>query len=132
MYFVFVGAIFFIAPNAGGPGGGGGGGAGGGPPPAFFIPFFACFGVGTLLMSLAMTTGTAVCARCISKRRGRIFCYVMSGFNCMQMPIGTLLGVFTIIVLSRDSVRELFEETARAKQAGDSRDEIPPPVDGAA
>jgi hypothetical protein len=35
----------------------------------------------------------------------------MAGINCIFIPIGTVLGVFTIIVLTRDSVKELFGET---------------------
>jgi hypothetical protein len=34
----------------------------------------------------------------------------MAGFACLFMPFGTLLGVFTIIVLQRDSVRRLYGE----------------------
>jgi hypothetical protein len=33
---------------------------------------------------------------------------IIAVLNCLQIPFGTALGVFTIIVLSRDSVRELY------------------------
>jgi len=42
------------------------------------------------------------------QRRRRVFSFVVGGLNCLQIPFGTALGVFTIIVLSRDSVRELY------------------------
>jgi hypothetical protein len=45
----------------------------------------------------------------ICKRRGRVFSLVVGGINCIQIPFGTVLGVFTIVVLLRDSVRELYE-----------------------
>jgi len=32
----------------------------------------------------------------------------MAGVECMFMPFGTVLGVFTIIVLMRPSVKEIF------------------------
>jgi hypothetical protein len=32
----------------------------------------------------------------------------MSGVECLVMPYGTVLGVFTLIVLTRESVRPLF------------------------
>jgi hypothetical protein len=32
----------------------------------------------------------------------------MAAIACMLMPFGTVLGVFTIIVLMRPSVKELF------------------------
>jgi hypothetical protein len=34
---------------------------------------------------------------------------VVAGLNVLQVPLGTLLGVFTLLVLARDSVRQAFE-----------------------
>jgi hypothetical protein len=45
----------------------------------------------------------------IRARKHRTFCLIVSGVNCMHFPLGTTLGVFTMIVLLRDSVRELYE-----------------------
>ena len=45
----------------------------------------------------------------IRSRKHRAFSLIVAGVNCAHMPLGTLLGVFTIIVLIRDSVRELYE-----------------------
>jgi hypothetical protein len=44
--------------------------------------------------------------------RNRTFCFVMAGLICLNAPLGTVLGIFTIIVLGRDSVRARFERTA--------------------
>ncbi len=41
--------------------------------------------------------------------RRRLFCLVVAGVECAFMPFGTVLGVFTIAVLMRESVKELFE-----------------------
>ena len=46
---------------------------------------------------------------CLRARNGRTFSLVVAGINCLHIPLGTVLGVFTIIVLIRDSVRELYE-----------------------
>ncbi len=46
---------------------------------------------------------------CIRARKGRTFSLVTAGINCVHLPLGTVLGIFTIIVLLRDSVRELYE-----------------------
>jgi hypothetical protein len=35
---------------------------------------------------------------------------VVAGLNCAQMPLGTVLGVFTLMVLSRESVKSLYSE----------------------
>lgn len=41
-------------------------------------------------------------------RQHRTFSIVVAVLNCLHMPLGTALGVFTIVVLVRDSVRELY------------------------
>jgi len=33
---------------------------------------------------------------------------VIAGIECLFMPFGTVLGVFTLVVLVRPSVKELF------------------------
>ena len=38
-----------------------------------------------------------------------MYCLVMAGIECLFMPFGTVLGVFTIIVLMRESVKEMFK-----------------------
>ncbi len=62
---------------------------------------------------LGLIFGVAGTLNCLSglflhKRRHRIFSIVVGGLNCLQIPFGTLLGVFTILVLSRNSVREKY------------------------
>ena len=42
------------------------------------------------------------------KKRNRLFSLIIGGLNCLQIPFGTALGVFTLLVLSRDSVRHLY------------------------
>ncbi len=42
-------------------------------------------------------------------RKYRTFSFVIAGLNCLQIPFGTILGVFTIVVLIRESVRQLYE-----------------------
>lgn len=50
----------------------------------------------------------AYAGRGLQTRRRYTYCLVMAGVECIFMPFGTVLGVFTIIVLMRDSVKELF------------------------
>ena len=44
----------------------------------------------------------------LQQHRSWMFCLVIAGLECIFMPFGTVLGVFTIIVLMRESVKELF------------------------
>lgn len=45
----------------------------------------------------------------ISRRENRTFSLVIAALDLLQIPFGTVLGIFTIVVLLRDSVRELYE-----------------------
>lgn len=37
------------------------------------------------------------------------FCRIVAGINCIFVPLGTILGVFTFVVLGRPSVIAMFE-----------------------
>lgn len=45
----------------------------------------------------------------LRRRCHRVFSLVVAGLNCVHIPFGTALGVFTIVVLSRESVRDAYE-----------------------
>jgi hypothetical protein len=83
-----------------------------GPPPEFLGVFFLGLGVLMFLFGLAMAACLACSARFLADRKHRTFCLVVAGVACASFPIGTLLGVFTILVLARPSVRELFERAS--------------------
>jgi hypothetical protein len=55
---------------------------------------------------------TAYAGRSIQKRRRKLFVYVMAALNCLFIPYGTLLGVFTFIVLSSAAASPEFELTS--------------------
>ncbi len=42
------------------------------------------------------------------QRRWWTFCYLTGWGECLMFPFGTILGIFTIIVLSRPTVKRLF------------------------
>ncbi len=46
----------------------------------------------------------------ITKRKWLTYCMVMSGIETIFMPFGTALGVFTLILLSKPSVKSVFEQ----------------------
>jgi hypothetical protein len=80
------------------------------PPPVWLGIVFAMMGGIGLLGGWTVGGLMIYSGRCLSKQRRRIFSLVMAALACMFMPFGTLLGVFTIIVLQRDSVRRLYGE----------------------
>lgn len=73
-------------------------------------------GVGLMVFAgLLILSGWALAAviltagRFLSAQTNHTFCLVVAGIECIFMPIGTVLGVFTIIVLMRESVKALFD-----------------------
>lgn len=86
----------------------------GGPPPEEFFAFFRwfyLFGGGFFLGGMVVNL---VSARCLQLRRGRTFSLVVAGLNCLVVPVGSLLGIFTLVVLLRPTVLGLYEERAGA------------------
>jgi hypothetical protein len=47
--------------------------------------------------------------RFLSTASGYMFCFINACLLCMHAPIGTALGIFTIVVLSRETVKQRFE-----------------------
>ncbi len=77
-------------------------------PPAFIGWIFV--GVAGMIMVMGWTMAACIIAagRFLAKQKHYMFCLVMAGIECLFMPFGTVLGIFTIIVLMRESVKEIF------------------------
>jgi hypothetical protein len=45
----------------------------------------------------------------IHRRKWHLYCMVISGLLCLSFPLGTALGVFSLITLSKPEIRRLFE-----------------------
>jgi hypothetical protein len=67
-----------------------------------------CIGSAAVLLGWALGILTIISGRAIARRRWRVFSLVIAGLNCASLPFGTLLGVFTFLVLLRPSVRALY------------------------
>jgi hypothetical protein len=70
-------------------------------------------GVGSFLFLLGITMAICVliAGRCLARWRSYSFALVIACIECLFVPFGTILGVFTIIALARESVRALFSTT---------------------
>jgi hypothetical protein len=77
-------------------------------PPAFIGWFFAILASCIILAGWTLAVLILMAGRCIAHRRRYTFCLVMACVECLFMPFGTVLGVFTILALNRQSVKELF------------------------
>lgn len=78
-------------------------------PPAFVAWLLGIIGFAIFLLLITLAVLKFVTAQRIKCQRSRIFCMVVAGISCFGIPYGTLLGVFTFVVLGRNSVRRLFE-----------------------
>jgi len=65
-----------------------------------------------VLLGWTFAVCLALAGRHIGRRTRYTFCLVMAGVGCIFMPFGTILGVFSIIVLTRPSVKALFQQPA--------------------
>ena len=84
------------------------------PPPAFVGWIFAGFGLAIFLFAMGLAAAKFRAAWCIKRRKSRVFCMVIAGVSCLEFPYGTALGVFSFMVLGRDSVVQLFAPSRAA------------------
>jgi len=82
------------------------------PPPAFVGYLFMLVGAFFILVGWSAAICTIVSGRFLARRKNRMFSFVVAALLCMFVPFGTVLGVFTIIVLSKESVQQLYRATS--------------------
>ncbi len=70
--------------------------------------FFVAIASVAILSGLTFAGLLVAAGRCLQARRRHMFCLVMAGLSCCFMPFGTVLGVFTLLVLLRDGVKAKF------------------------
>jgi hypothetical protein len=81
------------------------------PPPAILGWIFIALGALFFLAGIAMAICILIAGRCLSRCKRYSLALVMACLECLFIPFGTILGVFTIIALSRESVKALFSAT---------------------
>lgn len=70
------------------------------------ISIFA-MAIGGTIGGLQLYTGTS-----LLKCRRYTLCLVVAAITCLSVPLGTILGVFTFVVITRPSAKALFEANA--------------------
>jgi hypothetical protein len=79
------------------------------PPPPMMGFFFAVFGAAITLFLWGFAFLKVLTGRWLTQHTHHRFCFVVACIECINMPLGTTLGIFTILVLSRPSVKALFD-----------------------
>lgn len=101
LIYVGFGALFALAPFPSTS-------ASSSPPPAFMGWFFFAFGA-AFMIAFGISAALKIAAGFwIKKRRRHAATLVVAGLSCISMPFGTIVGVFTFLVLLRPSVVEMF------------------------
>jgi hypothetical protein len=83
-------------------------GQNGNPPPPWFGAVFTGLGVLFFIFIEAGAVMMFLVGRNISRRVHHTYCMVIAGINCLSVPFGTILGIFTIVTLQKPSVRAMF------------------------
>ena len=77
-------------------------------PSAMFGWLFIILSSLFILFGLTMAVLIVIAGKKLKQRRAYTYCLVIAGIECLFMPFGTVLGIFTIVVLMRNSVKVLF------------------------
>ena len=80
-------------------------------PPAFVGMIFFLIGGIIALLAGTISVLTILAGRNLARRKKYTFCFVMACISCLSVPLGTALGVFTIVVLQRPTVKAMFQGT---------------------
>jgi lysylphosphatidylglycerol synthetase-like protein (DUF2156 family) len=94
----------------------------GAPLPKEFGYLFAAIGGTMVLLGEALAISTIFSGRFLSRHKKYWFSFVIACILCVFTPFGTILGVFTIIVLSRQSVKELYGLSSGNNSASNHED----------
>ena len=78
------------------------------PPPEVLGWIFIGFGCAFFLAGLAAALCLLLAGRSLTKQKRYWYVFVVACIECLFIPFGTILGVFTLIVLSRESVKAHF------------------------
>ena len=71
---------------------------------------FLIMGSGAVVLGWSLAAVIGFAGRFLAQRRRYTFCLVVAGVEAgLCSPFGTILGIFTIVVLLRPSVKELFK-----------------------
>jgi len=77
-------------------------------PPEFLGWIFIALGALFCLAGIIMAVCILIVGRCLARHKNYSFAIVIACIECLFIPFGTILGVFTIVALSRESVKALF------------------------
>jgi hypothetical protein len=102
LLYTIIGGIFIFAARHGTPK------PGEELPPELLGWIFIAIGSLLFLFGIAIAICILIAGFSLAKHRHYWFAFVVACIECLFIPFGTILGVFTIIVLSREPVKAFF------------------------
>ena len=85
---------------------------------------FIVFATLWIAFGLAFTTCVLFTGRFLKMRMHYKYCLVMAGVECIFMPFGTILGVFTIVFLMKENVKNTFNPSVSDPAVEGSHDGV--------
>lgn len=83
--------------------------------PSVYIGWIA-IGMGGLffLLGEVFSICLILSGKYLRQQKNYMFSFVLACFCCLNMPLGTILGIFTIVVLQRESVKSIYDKDKSA------------------
>ena len=78
------------------------------PADRLFGLLFMVIALVMICLGLALACALAWAGRMLARRQRHTACVVVAGLACLMMPLGTVLGIFSIVVLMRPGVKDAF------------------------
>ena len=78
-------------------------------PPSWLGVLFILIAGFVILLGWLFAIAVLFAGRRLAKRNSYTYCMIVAGVLCLFVPLGTVLGVFTILVLSRPEVKGRFQ-----------------------
>lgn len=66
------------------------------------------FGFVLILIGIAILFCIILAGQSLAQHQNYTFCLIVAAAECLIFPIGTIIGISTILVLRRDTVKALF------------------------
>ncbi len=82
---------------------------GGDAPPQFMGWMFIVIPGLLILVAWTLAAFIIYAGKSLRRRTGHGLCLAMAGIECIFMPFGTILGIFTLVTLMKEDVRLLFD-----------------------
>jgi hypothetical protein len=78
------------------------------PIPEFVIPLVTGVFVVVTVFSLSIAICLLLAGYWLRRYRNKLFIFIVAGLSCLSVPYGTVLGIFTFMVLRRPVAEQLF------------------------